>query len=177
LVAGVLTTLQQFTGICAIILYASNIAKQSFSGEIELLIPILVNLVILIFICVSFVLLHNFGRKTIIVTGFTIAAFSCGIISYGYSFNYQTVILVGILLFTMNYGASLGPVVWLYIPEVVSPSTIAYITACNWMANTFVIMVFPIVTQDLFDGNPAFLFLAFSACCSFGAIFSFKMMV
>jgi hypothetical protein len=77
----------------------------------------------------------------------------------------------------MNYGASLGPVVWLYIPEVVSPSTIAYITACNWMANTFVVMIFPIVTQDLFDGNPAFLFLSFSICCLVGAIFCFKMMV
>jgi hypothetical protein len=85
MVAGVLTTLQQFTGIGAIVLYASDIAKQSFSGEIVLLIPMLVNLVVLIFICVSFVLLHNFGRKTIIVTGFIIGTFSCGIISYGYS--------------------------------------------------------------------------------------------
>jgi hypothetical protein len=121
LVACVLTALQQFSGINAMIIYSSDIAKKSFSGEIVHLIPILVNLVVLIFICVSFVLLHNFGRKTIIVAGFTIAAFSCGIISFGYHFNYQTPILVGILLFMMNYGSSLGPVVWLYIPEVVSP--------------------------------------------------------
>lgn len=110
--------------------------------------PVLINVIVFMFICFSFVLLKHFGRKTIIVVGFTICALSC--ISAGVGFHLagkdgsSVLVLTGLFVFMASYGASVGPIVWLYIPEVVSPALVSVITTFNWIANSTVAIAFPI---------------------------------
>lgn len=110
--------------------------------------PVLINVIVFMFICFSFVLLKHFGRKTIIVVGFTICALSC--ISAGIGFHLagkdgsSVLVLTGLFVFMASYGASVGPIVWLYIPEVVSPALVSVITTFNWIANSTVAIAFPI---------------------------------
>jgi len=54
-------------------------------------------------------------------------------------------IIAGLLIFMANFGVSLGPVVWLYIPEIVEPKIIPFSTMANWASCTFIIILFPIL--------------------------------
>lgn len=63
------------------------------------------------------------------------------------------------------FGLSLGPVVWLYIPEIVQPNIIPYSTAANWISASLVISLFPILSEKLLGGNPGFLFIFFTVWC------------
>jgi len=55
-------------------------------------------------------------------------------------------IVVGLFLFMGIFGVSLGPVVWLYIPEIVAPKIVPYSTMVNWVSASSVIILFPIIT-------------------------------
>jgi hypothetical protein len=74
-------------------------------------------------------------------------------------------ILLGLVLFMANFGLSLGPVVWLYIPEVVQPSIIPFSTGINWAGAALVMLLFPIIKKELPNENPSYLFFFFSIWC------------
>lgn len=103
----------------------------------------------------SFPIINKFGRKTIILVGFLLSCAADIIIAIGLGQDKPTVSLIGGILFMINYGCTLGPVVWLYIPEVVPPSMISLTTAFNWVSYAFVVTLFPITTERLFGGNPS----------------------
>jgi hypothetical protein len=79
------------------------------------------------------------------------AAVSTGIISIGYFIKDDNsdlgsgFILTGLVIFMANFGISLGPVVWLYIPEVVQPGVVPYSTGINWAGAATVMIFFPII--------------------------------
>jgi hypothetical protein len=75
------------------------------------------------------------------------------------------VLLIGIFLFVIDFGLSIGPITWLYIPAVVGPSIVPYAVAFNWISASVVIILFPILTDDYLNGNPAFLFIFSTAWC------------
>ena len=104
---------------------------------------------------ISFVILGRFGRKNILIIGFFIACITNIFIGLGLGGGDPIWSLVGALAFMINYGCSLGPVVWLYIPEIVPPSMIPLTTAFNWISFSIVVTLFPITTDKLFGGNPA----------------------
>lgn len=58
--------------------------------------------------------------------------------------------LTGLFLYMAMFSISLGPVVWLYIPEVVQPKIIPFTTAMNWTSAALVIFLFPVVTNEVF---------------------------
>ena len=69
---------------------------------------------------VSFLLIR-FGRKPILEIGTLALGLACGMISIGFwiqsdhSEVSQSLIIIALFLFMAIYGASIGPVVWLYI--------------------------------------------------------------
>lgn len=71
------------------------------------------------------------------------------------------------------FGLSLGPVVWLYIPEIVSPKIVPFSTLSNWISASMVILLFPIITDDVLDGNPGYLFVFFTIWSLGSTIFSY----
>jgi hypothetical protein len=77
----------------------------------------------------------------------------------------ESFILIGLFCYMAVFGLSLGPVVWLYIPEIVQPKIVPYSTASNWISASLVIILFPIATEDLLDGNPGALFIFFTIWC------------
>jgi hypothetical protein len=71
----------------------------------------------------------------------------------------------------INYGVSIGAVVWLYIPEIVSHNMVFLPTSANWISFLTVVTVFPIATDKLFNGDPTKEFFIFAGCCAFVSIF------
>jgi hypothetical protein len=55
----------------------------------------------------------------------------------------------------------MGPVIWIYIAEVVQPSFIPLSTMINFLSVAVVTSVFPIIDKNILDGNPSLIFLFF----------------
>jgi len=48
-----------------------------------------------------------------------------------------------------NFGLTLGPIVWMYIPEIVQASFLPYSTMMNWAGSAVCILLFPIIKATL----------------------------
>jgi hypothetical protein len=57
----------------------------------------------------------------------------------------RILITVGLFVFMAFYGLSLGPIVWLYIPEIVQDRVVPISTAVNWLFASVVIILVPIL--------------------------------
>lgn len=115
----------------------------------RLVLPELVTALILTFTLISFLHLHKFGRKTLIVVGFVLAAVVNIVTGFGFlgrSEGSTWVILGGIMVFMMVYGATLGPLGWAYLPEIVPPTAMPYVVSFNWITYGLIAYLFPIVT-------------------------------
>lgn len=84
----------------------------------------------------------------------------------------STVLIIGgLIIFMGNFGLSLGPVVWLYIPEVLEPSRVPISTAFNWASSSLIVITFPILNNILKKDNherPQFLFFGYAILSTIG---------
>jgi MFS family permease len=122
--------------------------------------------------------LAKFGRKAILQFGSFTIGIACLLITIGFFIKETSkdaseyLVLTGLFAFMLFFGFSLGPVVWLYIPEIVQPNIVPYSTASNWIGASFVVILFPIISDGLFDGNPKVLFAVFTIWCFASVIFN-----
>ncbi len=72
-------------------------------------------------------------------------------------------ILFGLIFFMACFGLTLGPVVWIYLPEVSQPKILSLATGASWTSCSLVMLLFPIIKKALPGENPAFLFLFFAS--------------
>jgi len=127
-----------------------------------------------VFAAVSSVLLTKYGRKTILQFGTAGSAASNIVIAIGFWIDesHPTIALVLILTalfyYMANFNTSLGPIVWMYIPEIVEPSFLPFSTMVNWGFSAICILLFPIIKARLPGANPAPMFMFF-ALWSLGA--------
>ena len=66
----------------------------------------------------------------------------------------KNIIIFGLFFFTLVYGFSLGPVIWLYLPEIVEPRKVPWTTAMNWIGSATVVILFPAITDNYLHKNP-----------------------
>lgn len=120
-------------------------------------------------------LLIKFGRKTILQFGTLAGGIGNVLVFIGFFLNGraddpdsnpgQYFILFGLFIYMGVFGISLGPIVWLYIPEIVQPKVVPFSTAANWISASLIIMLFPIMTEHLLNDNPSVLFAFFAVWC------------
>lgn len=130
------------------------------------IIPVLLNGEQILATIVSSYLLSRKGRVIILNIGTLVAALSLTLISLGFIFKSgipdlgTTFIMLGLFVYMLNFGVSLGPVVWLYIAEIVEPQIIPFSTLSNWAAASVVVILFPILEKAFGTPIPLFLFFA-----------------
>lgn len=131
MVALHLALLQQFVGINAVVIYATEIAASVFSN-LKNFIPVIMNLEQTLTCLLTSYLLTRLGRKQILQGGTFIAVISLLLMGVGFFVRGGSdhpvegtattigniMIIGGLIIFMADFGLSLGPVVWLYIPEV-----------------------------------------------------------
>lgn len=131
-------------------------------------------------------LLITFGRKTILQFGTLLAGISNILIFIGFFIQARSdedsspgelFILLGLFLYMAVFGVSLGPVVWLYIPEIVQPKVVPFSTATNWISCALVIIMFPILSEKVLDDDPTALFGFFGAWCIASFVINMKFVV
>lgn len=159
------------SGINFVAAYADSISKQFFTGELSYAIPSIVNFIVIPSIIASYFILQLVGRKPILFYGTFVAGISNLIVAIGFSIKdsnpgiSKTLLLGGFTIFMINFGISLGPVVYLYIPEIIGPRLISFAVLSTWVGSALPIILFPIIVKNNLNGDPGLLFIINTALC------------
>lgn len=174
-IGTVLSVLQQFTGINAVLYYGADIFEKAlgFGKEDVLAQQILLAFVNLIFTFVAMFTVDKFGRKPLIYIGSV--GMILGFLLLGVSLQQQSVgiiSLIGVLIFIGSFALSMGPVVWVLLSEMfpnkIRSVAMSVAVAAQWAANYVVSQSFPVVMgSEVNNGStwngslPYFIFIAF----------------
>ncbi|MGB6268174.1 MAG: sugar porter family MFS transporter [Olleya sp.] len=174
-IGTVLSMLQQFTGINAVLYYGADIFEKAlgFGKEDVLAQQILLAFVNLIFTFVAMFTVDKFGRKPLLYIGSI--GMIVGFLLLGVTLQQQNVgmlSLIGVLIFIASFALSMGPVVWVLLSEMfpnkIRSVAMSVAVAAQWAANYVVSQSFPMVmgseTNNSAPWNgslPYFIFIAF----------------
>lgn len=172
-IGTVISVLQQFTGINAVLYYGADIFEQAlgFGQEDILAQQILLATVNLLFTFVAMFAVDKYGRKPLLIIGgfgmligFLIMGFTLFLSDYSQvnaaglptiSSTEGIISLIGILLFIASFAMSMGPIVWVLLSEIfpnrIRSAAMSVAVAAQWLANYFVSQTFPIVVES--DAN------------------------
>ncbi|KAB8227616.1 general substrate transporter [Aspergillus alliaceus] len=171
---------QQIGGCNAVIYYLPVLFKKSL-GQDEFMSMILggVNMIVYsIFACSSWILIQKVGRRELFLYGSfgqsisMVLAFACLIPD---NVSASKGAAVGLFTFIATFGATWLPLPWLY-PAEISPlktrvKANAISTCTNWLFNFLIVMVTPIMIQDIKWGT--YLFFAVVNACFIPIIYIF----
>ncbi len=177
IIGSVLSILQQFTGINAVLYYGADIFEKAlgFGQEDVLAQQILLAGTNVAFTILAMATVDRWGRKPLVITGSI--GMIVGFLLLGvtlFTQNVGVLSLIGILTFVGSFAMSMGPIVWVILSEMF-PNSIRSIgmsiaVAAQWAANYVVSQAFPIVAESptnvegVWNGSlPYFLFMAFIA--------------
>lgn len=179
----VLSVLQQFCGINAILYYAPEIFKNlGSSANASLLETSVLGVVNLIFTLLAIKWVDKMGRKPLLLigsVGMTVGLLGVGICVFYSVASY--LILPFLLLFMASFSVSWGPVVWVLLSEIfpskIRSLALAISVFVQWIANFLVTQFFPVlVANESLDAyfNGAFPFYLFAIICLFSILFVWK---
>lgn len=174
-IGTVLSVLQQFTGINAVLYYGADIFEKAlnFGAEDVLEQQVLLASVNLVFTFVAMATVDRFGRKPLIYIGSV--GMLLGFVFLGSTLmtgNVGLLSLIGVLMFTASFAMSMGPVVWVILSEMfpnrIRSVAMSIAVAAQWAANYFVTQSFPMVVEseanqsEFWNGSlPYFIFVLF----------------
>jgi len=171
--------MQQLTGINSVVTQANRIVSKvipSFSEYVSLVI----NFIQLLATLSAVFVLAKHGRKITTLMGNLLL----GIIDIliGILFVFQSwqpsgyFIFVLLIFYNIVYGVTLGPVVWLYVPEIIPSKIVPFATMTNWFGCSICVLFTPIVIQ-LNGGNPYPVFMFFGVVTLLLYIMNYFLMV
>jgi MFS transporter, SP family, arabinose:H+ symporter len=111
-------------------------------------------------------ILAHFGRKCVTLYGNLLLAV-CDIV-IGIFFIFQDwsasgyIILAFLIIYSFVFGSSIGPIVWLYVPEIIPSKIVPFATMTNWLGASICVIFTPIVIK-LNNNNPYPVFFFFGA--------------
>ena len=173
IIGTILSALQQFTGINAVLYYGADIFEQAlgFGKDDVLKQQILLATVNLVFTFIAMFTVDKLGRKPLLMIGgfgmligFLMMGFTLYFSDYSnvnaaglpaLSSSEGIISLIGVLLFIASFAMSMGPVVWVILSEIfpnkIRSIAMSIAVAAQWLANYFVSQTFPIVVES--DAN------------------------
>jgi len=179
-IGSILSILQQFTGINAVLYYGADIFEQAlgFGKDDILKQQVLLASVNLVFTFVAMFTVDKLGRKPLLtiggfgmLIGFLIMGFTLYFSEYSdtvmriidgvetqvpaLSQSEGMMSLIGVLIFIASFAMSMGPVVWVILSEIfpnrVRSIAMSIAVAAQWLANYFVTQTFPMIVGS--DAN------------------------
>lgn len=173
IIGTVLSALQQFTGINAVLYYGADIFEQAlgFGKDDILKQQVLLATVNLLFTFIAMFTVDKLGRKPLLIIGgfgmligFLLMGFTLYFSNYSnvnaaglptISSSEGIISLIGVLIFIGSFAMSMGPVVWVILSEIfpnkIRSIAMSIAVAAQWLANYFVSQTFPIVVES--DAN------------------------
>ena len=163
---------QQLNGQGVLIAYSGELMLMTMPS-LEKIFPIFLNIIAISGAIGSIVVLKCLGRKGALIYGSFLIGIFLFIVGYNfYIFNFddlmdnsslsKSIFVVMIVLIRFVFSLTLGPIVWLYITEIVQPNIVPFATTLNWISVSLVNTFFPIL-MNLLGGNPSYIFFFFGA--------------
>lgn len=179
-----LSILQQVTGINVILYYAPEIFKTigNTSSDTALLQTIIVGAVNLIFTVVAIWKVDGYGRRPLMILGYS----GMGLFTFAQAYCFYTQTQgVGVLLCMLGYIAffalSAGPITWVLLSEIypnkVRGRAMAIATAAQWVANYLVSQTFPMMNGNEYLSthfHKAFPYWIYGSFCVIAVLFIIK---
>ncbi len=154
-IGSVLSMLQQFTGINAVLYYGADIFEKAlgFGKEDVLAQQILLASVNLVFTFIAMATVDKIGRKPLIYIGSIGMALGFSLMTVTLMSDSVGVLsLIGVLIFIGSFAMSMGPVVWVLLSEMfpnkIRSAAMSVAVAAQWAANYFVAQTFPMVVES-----------------------------
>jgi SP family galactose:H+ symporter-like MFS transporter len=178
LIIGVtLAVIQQFSGINAIISYASSIMQRTGLGASNsILYSIIIGAINLVATLVSIRLVDRVGRRPLLLFSLAGAGVSLAllgltfVVSLGSSGSWLA--LICLLGYIAAFACGLGPIFWLLITEIFPPEArapgVSVATATVWFVNFLVGFAFLPLADWIGEGGT---FWIFAAVCAAGFLF------
>ena len=136
-----------------------------YDRSLSLYSPLLINIVQFVATAFSILVLASYGRRGIILFGnFGVAMCSLAVgaffLAIDLTGNHQLVFgaMAFIIIFMIIYGLTIGPAVWLYVPEIVPAKIVPPATFMNWLGVSISVIVTPIVLEEVGSPYPVFFF-------------------
>ncbi len=184
-IGSVLSALQQFTGINAVLYYGADIFEKAlgFGKEDVLQQQVLLAFVNLVFTFVAIATVDKFGRKPLLYIGGV--GMIVGFLMLGITIKTQNVgivSLIGVLVFIASFALSMGPVVWVMLSEMfpnkIRSVAMSIAVAAQWGANYFIAQMFPIVVGSEANNNDTWhgsmVYFIFIGFILFTILFTYK---
>ncbi|MEQ5042886.1 sugar porter family MFS transporter [Providencia manganoxydans] len=166
--------MQQLTGINVIMYYAPKIfSLAGFETTTQQMYgTVLVGLVNVIATFLAISIIDRFGRKKLLVFGFSVMAISIALLAYLLSFDAHTLLIqyasiAFLLIFIIGFAVSAGPIMWVLCSEIQPLKGrdfgITCSTTSNWVANMIVSATFLTLLSTLGDTHTFWLYAALNA--------------
>jgi SP family xylose:H+ symportor-like MFS transporter len=162
IMGSVLSLLQQFTGINAVLYYGSDIFEKAlgFGQEDVLAQQILLAGVNFLFTFIAMFTVDKLGRKPLMIIGSV--GMITGFMMLGITLKIEQVglvSLIGVLLFIGSFAMSLGPVTWVLLSEIfpnkIRSMAMSTAVAAQWAGNYLISQSFPMVAESSMNLSPA----------------------
>ena len=161
-----LSVFQQLTGINAIMFY-SNIIFKGLSMT-NTMVTALVGIVNFIATLGGLVLLFFFGRRFLLFSGSVAMSVTLLLLST-FAFMHESIgMVVSLLLFIVFFELSTGPILWLYMAEIMRDKALAVGASLNWTVSLIISLSVPFLLKVISVGV---LFLIFAILTIIGTIF------
>lgn len=188
IIGSILSILQQFTGINAVLYYGGDIFEKALGyGQEDILAQqILLGAVNFGFTFVAMYTVDKLGRKPLILFGGY--GMLIGFILLGGSLYFDQVgiiSLIGVLMFIGSFALSMGPVTWVLLSEMfpnsVRSTAMSIAVAVQWAANALVTFLFPVMAESEVNltgaWNKSMPYVVFGICIAVLIIFTNKYII
>ena len=98
-------------------------------------------------------LLSKYGRKTILFWGNIAMAIFLYLIGLFFLVGFESGTILMILLFICAYNCSSGPVIWLYMSEIMQDKGTGFASSLNWGITIVISTIVPYSIYYLTDGS------------------------
>lgn len=146
----------QFTGTAVIIVQARPIVAGVLPN-VAPYVSVIINSVNLIATICSVFILTKFGRRSFIIWGgLALGLLDCAMaVCFVFSdWKPSGYIIFGLLLaFIAVFGMTLGPIVRLYVPEIIPSNQSPFATSMTWLSISLTLIITPFIAEAN-NGNP-----------------------
>jgi SP family xylose:H+ symportor-like MFS transporter len=179
-----LSVFQQVTGINVILYYAPEIfRKMGSTTNASLLQTVIVGAVNLLFTVIAILTVDKFGRKVLMIIGYSGMFFGISGVGMTAFFQQQGLgMLMFMLLYIACFALAAGPVTWVLLSEIfpnkIRDKAMSIAVAAQWISNLAVSWTFPILLGNIFLTNKfhgGFPFWIYGSMCIITVLFVLKL--
>lgn len=138
-----LSAIQQFSGINALIFYSNQIFLEDGNETTAIIFTFLVGILLTFTALISGKFMDVFGRRKAMLYGDSLSVLSLGLIVLLKPTEYSFLIKYLILVFIFTFGVSLGPILWVYLSETLPEKGVSLATLINYASCLVIALVFP----------------------------------